>query len=46
MLVWMPREDARAWKGGNVAVTPYFLLVLYLFLAGTYCHSATHIVVI
>jgi hypothetical protein len=31
-LVWMPREDARAWKEGNVAVAPYFLLFLVFFL--------------
>jgi hypothetical protein len=30
-LVWMPRVDARAWKGGNVAVAPYFLLFSVFF---------------
>jgi hypothetical protein len=28
-----------------VAVVPYFSLFLCLFLASTYCHSATHMVV-
>jgi hypothetical protein len=28
-----------------VAVAPYFSLFLCLFLAGAYCHSATHMVV-
>jgi hypothetical protein len=31
-LVWMPHEDARAWKGGNIAVAPYFLLFSVFFL--------------
>jgi hypothetical protein len=30
-LVWMPRRDARTWKGGNVAVAPYFLLFSVFF---------------
>jgi hypothetical protein len=32
MLVWMPCKDTWAWKEGNVAVAPYFLLFFVFFL--------------